>query len=492
MAPEKGIPSVIIADESTMETVELHRASSMSEPNTQCVKDNVNGQQTDVKRFNVYATIAKNILSEIKQLKIEVIMFLYMFSYIMRSVSSVTLMMEKVCSVHLGYSKKVCSNLSYYEEINVEVERMTNNYHLAHSLIQMLPSAILSCFIGTWSDKYGRKLPILAALLGIILDGLGATICAWFLYSRIEYYLISAIFTGFSGGFISVLTVLYSYASDITTFRKRTMKYALLEVAFGYSLPLGQLAGGLLFRSHGYVIVFMTSTAGHILGLAWVLFVLQETRGLDNNDNWRTKLRQLWSTEAVIASMKATIKKRPNRGREQLLLLILAMSTVVLNLAGSSGIAYMYAHHMYNWDNTTFSTVSSVFSVIGTTSMLIAVPIFKWLKLNDPALGIVGSASILLKGVGTGLATQKWIYYLASLLGLLSGLSTLAGRSRISKVVSKDDLGKVFSFLTSAEAVLPVLATSVISQSFNASLTFYPGLVYLVMGSLCLVPLIIF
>ncbi|GFW26554.1 uncharacterized protein TNCV_1164881 [Trichonephila clavipes] len=95
---------------------------------------------------------------------------------------------------------------------------------------------------------------------------------------------------------------------------------------------------------------------------------------------------------------------------------------------------------MYNWGNTEFSTISSVFSVIGTIAMLISVSVFKRFNLGDPTLGIVGNTSLLVKNLALGLATKPEIYFAASLLGLLGGLSTLAGRSRISKVTSKDDI----------------------------------------------------
>ncbi|XP_054706589.1 proton-coupled folate transporter-like [Uloborus diversus] len=432
------------------------------------------------------------ICSQIRQMKIEVIMFIYMFSYIMRSVSSTTMIMDKVCLVHLSLPPAICSNLSGNPEIKNQVVKLANNYQLGHSLITMLPSSLLAVFIGSWSDKYGRKIPIAVALIGIIIDGLGSTVCAAFLYSRVEFYYIPALFAGFSGGFIGVLTVLFSYTADISTFKNRTMKFALLEVAFGTAMPLGSLTGGWLFKFFGYVPVFLLSTIGHILGLFWVILVLKETRGLDNKDSWKTKLRSLWSTKSVIESFRATIKPRPNKGRKQILLLILVMSIAVLTYASTPGINFLYVHQRYNWDNTTYSTVSAVFSVVGTLTMLISVPIFKKLKFGDPTLGIVGSVSLMCKNVGIGLASSELFYFIANFTGLLTGLVTLSGRARISKVSSKNDIGKIFSFLSSAESLVPILSQAVVSQVFNASLEVFPGLVYIVLGSFIIVPFGVF
>lgn len=217
-------------DSEGMQTVELHRTESMPTPPVEFEKQPTDAEPN--KEEDVFSYITSKvtpIISEIKQLKIEVIMFLYMFSYIMRSVSSTSMIVDKVCIVHLNQSEYDCHHLKEHKDLKSTVEKIANNYHLGHSMIQMIPSAILACFIGSWSDKYGRKAPVVIALVGIIIDGLGSSICAGFFYSRVEYYFIPAIFTGFSGGFIGVLTVLYSYASDITTFKQRTMKYAIME-----------------------------------------------------------------------------------------------------------------------------------------------------------------------------------------------------------------------------------------------------------------------
>ncbi|GFW26563.1 MFS domain-containing protein [Trichonephila clavipes] len=480
-------------DSDGMENVELHRAESISEPALEIVKEKeILPTEHNNNVFTRISFVASSIFSEMKQLRIEVVLFLYMFSYIVRAVSSTSMIMDKVCLVHFGESKEICANLKDHLDIKHKVEKLANNYHVGHSMIQMVPSSILSCFIGAWSDKYGRKPPIIAALLGIILDGLGSTICAGIFYSRVEYYLIPAIFTGISGGFIGVLTVIYSYASDVTSFRQRTMKYAIMEVFFGLSMPLGQLTGGWVFKYSGYFPVFIISTCGHVLCLAWVLFFITETKGLDNQDSWRVKLRNLWSTEPAIQSFKAAIKRRPHRGREQILLLMLAMSILVLTYSSTAGISFIYAHEMYDWSNTQFSTVSAVFSIIGTITTFISVPIFKKMRLGDPTLGIVGCTSMLVKYIALGLATRVGVYFLANLLGLLGGLGTLASRSRISKVSSKNDIGKVFAFLTTAESFLPIIASALVSQVFNATLDIYPGLIFLIIGTLCAVSLGVF
>ncbi|KAG8197166.1 hypothetical protein JTE90_011326 [Oedothorax gibbosus] len=479
-------------DSDSMQNVELHRAESMVTPmedleNQKALKD----LQTQNKKYG-FSVSATEILNFVKDMKIELVMFLYMFSSVVRMVSTTTMILDKACLSNLNFTAEVCANLSHHPVEKTASEKLANNVSVGHGLILMLPACFISAFIGSWSDKYGRKVPLIIALVGVILDDLGATLCATFMKSRAEFIFIPAVFCGLSGGMISVMTVLYSYASDITTFGQRTIKYAVLEMSFGISMPLGQLVGGWLYAYAGYTPVFLVAVGGHLFALFFVLFVLRETKGLDNTDPWSVKFKNLFSFTPVIDSIKATMKSRPNKGREQILLLIVAMSITVLSYASAGSVSFLYAHHQYDWNNTQYSTVSAIFSIMGIVVMMVVVPVFKWLRLGDALLGVVGNASILAKYVTMGFAIKPGLYYLAHLLGLLGGVGTLAGRSRISKVTSKDDLGKVFAFLSSTESLFPIVATAVVSQIFNATLDFYPGLIFFLIAALLVVPVLIY
>ncbi|KAH7934733.1 hypothetical protein HPB52_000023 [Rhipicephalus sanguineus] len=66
----------------------------------------------------------------------------------------------------------------------------------------------------------------------------------------------------------------------------------------------------------------------------------------------------------------------------------------------------------------------------------------------------------------------------------VAGIPTFLGqvgvRTHLSKLVGQDEVGKVFSFLASFDAVVPVLGEILITSLFNWSIGFFPGLPYLV------------
>ncbi|GFU31645.1 proton-coupled folate transporter [Nephila pilipes] len=427
-----------------------------------------------------------------EKLKLEIVAFLFTFSYVLTRISSTSMILNKVCLAHFDYPPEICANLENHTEIKVSVERLSTNYQLGHTLIQTAPAALLSCFVGPWSDHYGRKLPVIIAILGMSVDTLGSAVCAYYLDSRVEYYYIPAAFTGAFGGVVSLLAVVYSYASDLTPVRERTMKYAFLEMASGFAQPMGVAAGGWIYNFFGYPSVFLLSTGGLLASLIWVTFLLPETRGQDNKDSLGTKLRKLFTCKTFSESFIATAKQRPHKGRKQIVLLIISMCFIVIATNSTSDINYLYVHHQFSWGTTEYSTITAIYSVFAVILLLIVVPIFKYFKSGDPTLGLVGTTSIIIKFLGIGLAWKPAVFHVANLLGLLSACASLAARSRISKVVSNDDLGKVFSFVATAESLLPVLTTVLISQIFNAFLNIYPGMPYIVLAIFLLLPFSVF
>ncbi|KAF8764214.1 proton-coupled folate transporter-like [Argiope bruennichi] len=428
----------------------------------------------------------------LSRFKLEILSVIFMFSWVLKEVSSTSMILDKVCLVHCNYSHEICDNLDNYTDIKSSVAKMATNYELGHNLIQTAPAVLISCFVGPWSDQYGRKIPLLIAIVGMALNTFGSAICAYFLYSRIEYYYIPAIFTGCFGGVVTVLTVIYSYASDTTVEVGRTMKYAFLEMALGLSQPLGVGAGGWIYKFWGYPAVFLTSAAGLTVSFVLVALFLPETRGQANHDALKTKLKNLFTLKTLKEGFAAAVKQRPNQGRKQILLLIICMCFIVIATNSTGNVNYIFAHLVYNWDNTTFSTSRAVYSVIGVVVLVIVVPILKYFKSGDPVLGLIGTISILLKYVGIGLALKPAVYHIANILGSLSGCASLAGRSRISKVVSDEDIGKVFSFVATSEALLPILTTVLISQIFTASLEIYPAMPYIVLALCLILPLGVF
>lgn len=308
---------------------------------THLKKDDCNIQYGGVSGDNV-ALIRSDSMNESRcskfygiftTLTIEPALFSFIFAFVMNLSVMTNMMMDKGCRYHLNYSLEVCNNLSYHKTEKDEVEIMATNYSLYANLTHFI-GAFLMTFISSWSDKYGRRLPLLVAIVGSILTDIGYILCTVFFESRLEYLIIARLPEEFSGGFICMLTIVFSHASEVSSEKNRTLKYTSLEIALGLGFAIGGLTGGFLYRYYGYLYVYVTVAVLHLLCLLWVFFILEETTGLDVNMKWHEKAKDFFSWKSFKSSVTTTCKPRGGNTRTLLLLLLTSMCVIILNYEG--------------------------------------------------------------------------------------------------------------------------------------------------------------
>ena len=84
------------------------------------------------------------------------------------------------------------------------------------------------------------------------------------------------------------------------------------------------------------------------------------------------------------------------------------------------------------------------------------------------------------------------IIFTARCLGLLGGQSSMVIRSLLSKLVSKSDLGKVYSMLGCLENIIPLIFSPILTFTYNHTLNTFPGAVYAVSASITGIAVILF
>lgn len=139
----------------------------------------------------------------------------------------------------------------------------------SYSLCQFLASP----FLGSWSDRYGRR-PILlysqiGSCLGFILFGIASH-----LPNVLLWLFIGRIIDGLSGG---NLTVAQAYISDITPPEQRARNFGMIiGVSFGLGFLIGPMFGGFLSR-YGYDVPAFAAAGLSFLSIMATTFLLPET-----------------------------------------------------------------------------------------------------------------------------------------------------------------------------------------------------------------------
>jgi PCFT/HCP family folate transporter-like MFS transporter 1/3 len=100
-------------------------------------------------------------------------------------------------------------------------------------------------------------------------------------------------------------------------------------------------------------------------------------------------------------------------------------------------------------------------------------------KLSDSLIGLLSCFGFVIANVMVAFAPRGheygWIMYLAAVIQMFGGMTTIVIRSMISKIVPKQELAKVFTFVACGEAAVPIIANALYSLIFIESEKSFAG-----------------
>lgn len=105
------------------------------------------------------------------KITVEPPLFLYMMAYMITSVVEQAFFVYKACRVDHGYPEDICrdiNNASFFE-IKKEVQVTVSTFHQWNSVLGHIVPIILAFYMGAWSDKRGRKIPLVMGLVGKLI-----------------------------------------------------------------------------------------------------------------------------------------------------------------------------------------------------------------------------------------------------------------------------------------------------------------------------------
>ena len=171
----------------------------------------------------------------------EIVFFLFKVGEAMLEPTIRLYIYESSCIEQLGDNSSSCSHLSRFASYETTVQVDAARNLLLYRILLNAPAIALILFYGDWSDKVGRKLPVMVACLG--------TIVALMFYILSEaagvryvlpYILIGAAVRGVTGKSAVVNMALYSYVADVSQTDERTHRLGRLLAMnfFGYFVGL--------------------------------------------------------------------------------------------------------------------------------------------------------------------------------------------------------------------------------------------------------------
>lgn len=362
--------------------------------------------------------------------------------------------------------------------------------------IALLPSVLVSLSIGPWSDRYGRRLPLIMPSLGMCLSALNMLLLHYWRDAPIAMLFLSPLVESCAGGVMTLLTAALAYGADISVGDARTIRFALVDLSLWLGMAVGGVVSSQIIASRLVPsVVYLAYLASGLLALIYALFRIRETVIPPEQTSAAEKLAYLWQFRHVADGFRAIARPRAGARRRRVCLLIAAASVIFFVEIGQIPIQQPFLEFPpFTWPLAYYMRVGAARQFLFTAAIGIFVLLCKrhlhWL---DSSLGIIGCLSGIFLSVGFGVARSSLLIYAAYVIGLLELVATIALRAIVSDSIEVDEQAQVFAVLAANEALTALIGGLFYSALFSTTIhIFWSGFSFMVSAFLLLGPLIIF
>lgn len=343
----------------------------------------------------------------------------------------------------------------------------TYGYFIAvYALMQFLSSP----FLGSLSDRFGRRPILLISLAGGAVDYFIMALA-----NSLPILFIGRLIAGISG---ASFTVASAYIADISTDENRSQNFGIMGAGFGIGFIAGPAIGGIL-GSYGPQYPFIAAGLFNLLNFLFGLFVLPESLPPERRGKVDLKALNPFRAFHALAAIPA--------------IRTLVFVYACLQLAGQThpSIWTLYTEHRYGWSAAEVGLSLAAVGLLSALSqgLLTGWLVKMWGENRVLVVGVFGEGVCFLL---FGLADQGYYVYFILLLSSLFWSSQPALQSLVSREVEPQKQGELQGTLMSITALMaiinPLLVTTLFSLTSNRSGAVYlPGSPYFFAGAVLLV-----
>ncbi|XP_037799540.1 proton-coupled folate transporter-like isoform X2 [Penaeus monodon] len=447
------------------------------------------GAMEDAPAKSIFCRLATGLRTALRLMTVEPVVFIDGACYWSMTVFMEVVQMEKICASNLGFSHEVCSNLSAHTEESLQVQKQFSIFAFYNSIFFSVFPLIFVLFMGAWSDKYGRKIPLLITLGCHVLWSGGYLLNTWQTAWPVEIIYFVTFLGSVGGGPQGLLSSAIAYISDVTSVKSRTGRVSNTVSSWYLGGPLGMLVGAVAIQNVGVELALALVFTAYVSIFTYVFFFIKESHGpfaqvkgveespIKKEDVTRLRmLSDLFNWRRVLESFKTALRKR--EGSARVILIALIISNMVRR-AARGFYMYSFVGRALHWDATDFSYWSSYRSLVSAVGSLILVPLLtRLISVSDPMLIVIGSLSIIGEyccyGLIGGIATGFYIW-LGPPAGLISNASIIAQKSMATKLVSSSEKGRVSAVMAATQSLMPMVGYAMYAPIYHQTVENFPA-----------------
>ena len=328
------------------------------------------------------------------------------------------------------------------------VARASSDYGFLIALYSLM-SFLFASFIGSLSDRFGRRPVLLLSLLGLAVD---YVIIA--LAPSLSWLILGRVIAGIFGASMVTAT---AYIADITQPQDRAKNFGMLGAAFGLGFILGPLLGGFL-GGIDLRLPFWVAAGLSALNMLYGVFVLPESLPAQNRRPFS------WKHANPVGALTAL------RHFPTVLPLTTAYGLTRLSLNGLIAIWVLYTAQRYGWD---VRQVGYSLAAVGLVQAIaqggLAGPITQKLGERGAILGslVLSVVSYLV----LAFATTPLMLYLGIALTAAGGILAPAMQAALTSRMPPQQQGLLQGALASLNSLANVLAPPAVAAIFAFVLT---------------------
>lgn len=280
------------------------------------------------------------IWAGLKLVTVEPILFLYML----------VIFMENNALQDLIYVKS-CLNLNSTEQFNIS---KCNAHNKENNTAVVLEAAywlryngaflffftfISSFYVASWSDKFGRKFPMIIPPLGTAIAASINCALSIFMDADIAYFFISSTISGITFGTVGIVASTFGFVSDISDESSRTKRMVILESMIFIGGTLGIYIGGEFLKDidynvqlNGFAKLFILEICIAVIISVYILLRIPKHTGTESHTP--VSCSSLFQLNHVKDTLKTVFQPRNGGKRKIILLLLLALFFIYFGLVG--------------------------------------------------------------------------------------------------------------------------------------------------------------
>lgn len=370
-----------------------------------------------------------------------------------------------------------------------KVQTRASRYILLFNIALTVPAMLTACFLGAWSDKRGRKGPMVVAAVGSSLASL-IILLAIYWNLPIYVFMIASSMAGLSGYYPTTVLAILAYVADTTQPDSRALRLGILEaIAFVCGTAV-YFSSGIWIKNYGYESVYVVILMLHLLNLIYVVIFLPESLPPELKQN-----TAICSFNSIKDIVLVYIRKR--HGRWVLFTLLVCSVLVYLPSFVIQTLIVLFGKRApLCWEPSIIGYFLGTLLFSKAVGAVVGITLCSRLGITNFGAIQLGVFFLMANLVMIGVSRNTLEMFLSTVLGFFSGIPQPCIRAEMSRLVEKEEQGALFAILASLESLCNFSSQLIFNPLYTWTVTelkgeFIAGITFFINAGLLLIPMIL-